>query len=167
MIRVYSTKTNEFYTDVINSQSELDDLSGKVDWLWIDCLDLDESETTIISKSLGIEAKTLSEIEEGKVRPSYEKCFDESCPYYTWISTPFVEFKDELKMHPMSMILKDGFLITLHDGHSLRLTESTMRTFRDLVAEGKTVKSGFIVGKLLHELIDENSSAIVSIRELI
>ena len=157
-------KKELFVTDV-GSQNELDELRGKVKRAWVDCCDLDDKETQIMSRLLGVETTTLDGIEDGKVRPSYAKCLDEECPYYTWISTPVVEFAGELKLHPMSIILKERFLITIRSGYSSRLIESTLRTFRALQPEER--KPSVIFSKLLHLVIDENSKAMVSIRELI
>jgi Mg2+ and Co2+ transporter CorA len=153
-----------FVTDV-NSQNEMDDLIGKVERAWVDCYDLDDKETMIVSRLLGVDATTLDGIENGKVRPSYAKCRDEECPYYTWISTPIVEFANELKLHPLSIILKERFLITIRSAYSSRLIESTLRTFRALRPEER--KPSVTLGKLLTEIIDENSHAMVSIRDLI
>ena len=165
MIRAYSTMGKEFCVADIASQNELDVLHGKVEWLWVDCCDLDDKETTIISKLLGVEAKTINGIEDGNIRPSHEKCLDEECPNYTWISTPVVEFTGELKLHPFSVILKDRFLITMRNGHSQRIIESAVRTIRILRQEERT--SSFVVSKILYEIINENSGTMVSIREWI
>src|SRR3989337_581634 len=119
----------------------------------------------IISELLGVEATTLDGIENGKVRPSYAKCRDEECLFYTWISTPIVEFAGELKLHPFSIILKERFLVTIRSGYSSRLIESTLRTFRALEPEER--KPSVILSKLVHVIIDENSGAMVSIRGLI
>jgi Mg2+ and Co2+ transporter CorA len=73
-----------------------------------------------------------------------------------------VEFADELKLNPLSIILKERFLITLRNGYSSRLIESALRTFRAL--EPKERKPSVILSKLLHEIIDENSGVMVSIR---
>ncbi|MCJ7635792.1 hypothetical protein MUP77_25795 [Candidatus Bathyarchaeota archaeon] len=165
MIRAYTVIDKELFVTDVSSQNEIDDLIGKVGRAWVDCWDLDDKETMIVSKLLGVEATTLDGIENGKVRPSYAKCRDEECPYYTWISTPVVEFAGELKLHPLSIILKERFLITLRSGYSSRLIESTLRTFRALRPEER--KPSVILGKLLAEIIDENSRTMVSIRELI
>jgi Mg2+ and Co2+ transporter CorA len=162
---VYTVKDKELFVTDVSSQNEMNDLIGKVKRAWVDCCDLDDKETMIMSGLLGVEATTLDGIENGKVRPSYAKCRDEECPYYTWLSTPVVEFADELKLHPLSIILKERFLITLRSGYSSRLIESTLRTFRALPPEER--KPSVTLGKLLSEIIDENSRAMVSIRELI
>ena len=158
-------KEKELFVTDVSSQNELNDLVGKVKRAWVDCCDLDDKETMIMSGLLGVEATTLDGIENGKVRPSYAKCRDEECPYYTWISTPVVEFAGELKLHPLSIILKERFLITLRSGYSSRLIESTIRTFRALPPEER--KPSVTLSKLLAEIIDENSRAMVSIRDLI
>ena len=165
MIRVYTVKENELYVNDVKSQQELNAIVGKVERAWVDCWDCDDDETRIISKLIGVEAMTLSGIENGKARPSYAKCRDEECPYYTWISTPVVEFAGELKLHPMSIILKERFVITLRSGYSSRIVDSAVRRFRSLRLEERK-PSVTLVG-LLAEIIDENSVTMLSIRNLI
>jgi Mg2+ and Co2+ transporter CorA len=143
----------------------MDNIVAKVKRAWVDCPDLDEKEIRIVSDLLGVEATTLNGIENGKIRPHYAKCFDEMCPYYTWISTPVVEFTEELELHLFSMILKERFLVTLRSNHSERLIESTLRTFNSLPPAER--KPTVILSKLIHEIIDENSGAMVSIRDQI
>ena len=165
MIRVYTVKNKELFETDVRSKKEMDDIVGKVKRAWVDCSDLDETETNIVSDLLGVEATTLDGIENGKIRPHYAKCFDETCPYYTWISTPVVEFTNKLKLHPLSIILKERFLVTLRSKYSERLIESTLRTFKALPPAKR--KPTVILSKLIHEIIDENSGAMVSIRDLI
>ena len=165
MIRVYTVVKKELFATEVSSQKEMDDIVGKVKRAWVDCCDLNDEETMIVSGLLGVDAKTLDGIENGKVRPSYAKCLDEKCPYYTWISTPVVEFAGELKLHPVSIILKERFLITLRSEYSSRLVEAALQTFRALPPEER--KPSVILSKLLHLIIDENSGATVAIRELI
>jgi Mg2+ and Co2+ transporter CorA len=165
LIRVYTVKENELYVNDVGSQKELDAVIGEVERVWVDCWDLRDEETRIVSRLLGVEATTLDGIENGKVRPSYAKCRDEECPYYTWISTPVVEFAGELKLHPLSIILKERVLITLRSGYSSRIIESVIRRFKALRLKERK-PSVTLVG-LLAEIIDENSLAMVSIRELV
>ncbi|MEX2739029.1 MAG: CorA family divalent cation transporter, partial [Candidatus Wukongarchaeota archaeon] len=164
MIRVYTVKKKELFETDVRSKEEMDNISAKVKRAWVDCSDPDEKETRIVSDLLGVEEKTLNGIKNGNIRPHYAKCFDEMCPYYTWISTPVVEFKNKLKLHPMSIILKERFLVTLRSKYSERLIESTLRTFKALPPEQR--KPTVILCKLIHEIIDENSGAMVSIRDL-
>src|SRR3990170_2092742 len=165
LIRVYTVVKKELFVTDVGSQNELDELRGKVKRAWVDCCDLDDKETQIMSRLLGVETTTLDGIENGTVRPTHAKCLDEECPYYTWISTPVVEFAGEMKLHPLSIILKERFLITIRSGYSSRLIESTLRTFRALEPEER--KPSVILSKLVHVIIDENSGAMVSIRGLI
>ena len=165
LIRVYTVKENELYVNDVKSQQELNAVVGKVERAWVDCWDCNDDETMIISKLLGVEATTLDGIENGKVRPSYAKCRDEECPYYTWISTPVVEFAGELKLHPLSIILRERFLITLRTGYSSRILDSAIRRFKILRREER--KPGVTLVGLLAEIIDENALAMVSIRDLI
>ena len=165
MIRVYTVKNKELFEADVRSKEEMDNIVANVKRAWVDCWDLNDKETMIVSRLLGVDAATLDGIENGTVRPTYAKCLDEECPYYTWISTPVVEFAGELKLHPLSIILKERFLITIRSGYSSRLIESTLRTFRNLEAEER--KPSVILCKLVHVIIDENSGAMVSIRGLI
>lgn len=165
MIRVYTVKNKELFETDVRSKEEMDNIVAKVKRAWVDCLDLDEKEIRIVSDLLGVDATTLNGIENGSIRPHYAKCFDEMCPYYTWISTPVVEFTEELKLHPLSIILKERFLVTLRSNYSERLIESALRTFKALPHEQR--KPSVILSKLIHEIIDENSGAMVSIRDLI
>ena len=165
MIRVYTVKNKELFEKEVRSKKEMDNIVAKVKRAWVDCPDLDEKETKIMSDLLGVEANTLDGIENGSIRPHYAKCFDEMCPYYTWISTPVVEFTDKLVLHPLSIILKERFLVTLRSNYSNRLIESTLRTFKSLPPEQR--KPTVILCKLIHEIIDENSGAMVSTRDLI
>ena len=165
VIRVYTVKNKELFETEVRSKKEMDNIFTKVKRAWIDCSDLDENETKILADLLGVEAKTLNGIENGKIRPHYEKCLEETCPFYTWISTPVVEFTDKLVLHPMSIILKERFLVTLRSNYSERIVDSTLRTFKAMTPEQK--KPTVILCKLIHEIIDENSGAMVSIRDLI
>jgi len=165
VIRVYTVKNKELLETEVASKKEMDNIVAKVKRAWVDCSDLDKKETKIVSDLLGVEATTLHGIENGNIRPHYSKCFDEMCPYYTWISTPVVEFTDELNLHPLSIILKERFLVTLRSKYSERLIESTLRTFNSLPPAER--KPTVILSKLIHEIIDENSGAMVSIRDLI
>jgi len=165
VIRVYTVKNKELFETDVHSKKGMDNIVAKVKRAWVDCTDLDEKEIRIVSDLLGVEATTLNGIENGKIRPHYAKCFDEMCPYYTWISTPVVEFTDELELHPFSIILKERFLVTLRSKYSERLIESTLRTFNAL-SPGQR-KPTVILCKLVHKIIDENSGAMVSIRDLI
>ena len=165
MIHVYTVKNKELFKNEVRSKKEMDIIVTKIKRAWVDCSDLDENETKIVADLLGVETKTLNGIENGKIRPHYEKCFDETCPFYTWISTPVVEFTNKLELHPMSIILKERFLVTLRSKYSERIVESTLRTFKAIAPQQR--KPTVILCKLIHEIIDENSGAMVSIRDLI
>jgi Mg2+ and Co2+ transporter CorA len=165
VIHVYTVKNKELVETKVRSKKEIDQIFTKVKRAWVDCSDLNENETKIVADLLGVKAKTLNGIENGKIRPHYEKCLDETCPFYTWISTPVVEFTDKLVLHPLSIILKERFLVTLRSNYSNRLIESTLRTFKAMTPEQR--KPTVILCKLIHVIIDENSGAMVSIRDLI
>ena len=163
MIRVYTVKNKELFESEVRSKKEMDKIVARVKRAWVDCSDLDENEIKVVAGLLGVEVETLSAIENGKIRPHYEKCLDETCPFYTWISTPVVEFTNKLVLHPLSIILKERFLVTLRSNYSNRIVESALRTFKAIAPEQR--KPTVILCKLIHEIIDENSGAMVSIRD--
>src|SRR3990170_5704350 len=165
LIRVYTVKNKELFEADVRSKEEMDNIVANVKRAWVDCWDLNDKETMIVSRLLGVDATTLDGIENGTVRPTYAKCLDEECPYYTWISTPVVEFAGELKLHPLSIILRERFLITLRTGYSSRIVDSAIRRFKILRLEERK-PSVTLVG-LLAEIIDENSLAMVPIRDQI
>jgi Mg2+ and Co2+ transporter CorA len=165
LIRIYTVKENELYINDVSSQKELDDVVGGVERSWVDCCELDEIETKIVSKLLEIEAATFDAINEGRIHPSYAECRDEECPYYTWISTPIVEFTNELKLHPLSLIMKEHFLVTLRNRHSTKAIESALRIYKVLRPEER--KPSVVLAKIFAEIVDENSRAIVPVRDLI
>jgi Mg2+ and Co2+ transporter CorA len=165
MIRVYTVKENELYANDIGSQKELDEVVGGVERSWVDCCELNDEETQIVSKLLGVEAATFEAIKGGMIHPSYAECRDEECPYYTWISTPIVEFAGEMTLHPLSLILQDRFLVTLRNRHSTKVIESALRIYKVLRPEER--KASVVLAKIFSEIVEENSRAIVPVRDMI
>jgi Mg2+ and Co2+ transporter CorA len=155
----------ELFISNIEKQNDMDKLTSKFKQAWIDCWDLDEKEIKIVSDILGIDISTVRKLKNGVINPKYSKCFDEGCLFYTDISTPVVEFAGKLRLHPFRIFLKERFLVTLHSKYSLKIVDSTIRTFQTLELEER--KPSVILAKLIHEIIDENSGAMFSIRELI
>jgi Mg2+ and Co2+ transporter CorA len=155
----------ELFVNDIKSQQDMDKITNKFKQAWIDCWDLEEREVKIVSGILGIEPENLLKLKEDVINPKYSKCFDEGSFFYTDISTPVVEFSGILTLHPFRIFLKERFLVTLRSGYSSQLIESTIRTFR--ILDRNERKPSVILAKLIHEIIDENSGAMFSIRELI
>lgn len=166
MIRVYTVIKKELTVHDIKSQQEMDELTSKFKQAWVDCCNLNNLELRIISGILGVDSESLKITKQkGVFNPKYSKCFDEGCLFYTNISTPVVEFSKKLKLHHFHIFLKKRFLVTLRSCYSSGLVDSTIRTFQTLDPEER--KPSVILSKLIHEIIDENSGAIFSIRELI
>jgi Mg2+ and Co2+ transporter CorA len=165
LIKVYTVKKKELFQTQVHTKGEMEKINSSNRRAWVDCVDLQENEKKIIADLLGVKVNTLNGMENGKTRPHYAKCLDEMCPFYTWIATPVVEFTDKLKLNPMSIILKQRYLVTLRTKYSNSIIESVLRMFEALppAERNPTV----ILSKLVHEIIDENSGAMVSIRDLI
>ena len=143
----------------------MDELESKFNQAWLDCWDLDEREVKIVSNVLGVKSSDVARLKEEKINPKYNKCFDEGCSFYTDISTPVVEFSEKLILHRFRLFLKKRFLVTLRSVYSSRIVDSTIRTFQTLDLDER--KPSVILAKLIHEIIDENSGAMFSIREKI
>lgn len=165
MIKAFTVIKKELVITDIESQHDMENLIKKFRQIWVDCWDLNEKKNKIVSGILGVNASTFKKMKNEVINPKYNKCFDEGCLFYTDISTPVVEFVDRLKMHPFRIFLRERFLVTLHSEHSKKIIDSTIRTFQSLALEER--KPSVILAKLIHEIIDENSGAMFSIRDLI
>jgi len=53
VIRVYTVKNKELFETEVASKKEMDNIVAKVKRAWVDCSDLDEKETRIVSDLLG------------------------------------------------------------------------------------------------------------------
>lgn len=163
MIQVYYTVAGKkLHSSDIASSKTLHDLSSKADWLWVDCSDLDDKETTTLSEFFGIEAPILNNVKKEKIHPGCERYRD-----YALISIPFVEFENALQLHPISVIVKEKVIITSRDEHSTKLIGNVVETLEGYTIENGVVELSFIVGRLLREVADENSKAMMSIKEQI
>jgi len=163
MIRAYYTVAGKkLYSEDTASSEALHDLSSKADWLWVDCSGLGTKETMIPSEFFGIEAKILNNVKKGNFQPSCERYRD-----YVLISVPFVEFENRLRLHPISIIVKEKLLITSRNGYSTKLVGKVVETLEGYIAEGEKANLSFIVSRLFREVADENSKAMMSIKEKI
>jgi len=162
MIRVYTVSRKKLQSGDILSSKTLNNLSNKVDWLWIDGSDLDQKETKIISNFFGIEEKIFNEITKGKIFPCCERHRD-----YVLISIPSIEFEKELHVHPISLIIKEKMLITLRDECDTTLIGEVVETLGGYMVENGEAHLSFVVNRLFREIADQNSSAMMSLKELI
>ena len=162
MIRVHTVAGKKLQSGEIVSSKALKDLTSKVDWLWVDCVNLDNKETTIISNFFGIEAKILNDIKKGKTYPSCERCRD-----YSLISIPFVDFGKMLQVHPISVIMKEKILLTSRNEYSTKLVGKVVETLGSYIIENGEAHPSFVISRLFREMAEENSKAMMSLKEQI
>ena len=162
MIRVYSVAGKKLQSGEIVSSEALYDLGSKVDLLWIDCLNLDNKEYTIISDFLGIEAKILSNIKKGKTYPGCERFRN-----YSVISIPSVDFGKTLQVHPISVIMKEKILLTSRNEYSTKLVGKVVETLGSYIIENGEAHPSFVVSRLFREMAEENSNAMMSLKKQI
>jgi Mg2+ and Co2+ transporter CorA len=162
MIRVYTVAGKKLQSGEIASSEVLNDLGSKVDWFWVDCVNLDNKETTIISNFFGIEAKILNDIKKGKTYPSCERYRD-----YSLISIPFVEFEKTLQIHPVSAIMKEKFLLTSRNEYSTKLVGKVVETLGSYLMGNGEAHLSFVICRLFREIAEENSKAMMSLKEQI
>jgi len=162
MIRVYTVAGKKLQSGEIVSSEALYDLGSKVDWLWVDCVNLDNKETTIISNFFGIEAKILNDIKKGGTYPSCERYRD-----YSLIFIPFVEFGKTLQVHPISVIMKEKKLITSRNEYSTKLVGKVVETLGSYIMETGEAHPSFVISRLFREIAEENSKVMMSIKEQI
>jgi len=85
------TKSNKLQARDAHSLDELQKLSEKASWLWIDCLEPNDEELEIIAELLK-ETKVINVIKNRQVFSRYERIND-----YLLLSIPLVTFKDKLE----------------------------------------------------------------------
>ena len=162
-------KGRELYAIDMTSLKQLNELSSKVKWLWVDIFNPDEKECEIISELFGNEPAVVENIKCGSHAPSnicgYERRHD-----YVMLHAPFVTLKEELKTFPIFIIVKKKMLVTWGEeeahGHST-IVKSTIRRLREYVEEGEKPNSPLAIAMLLREIACKNSDVMLSIKELI
>lgn len=162
MIRAYTVSDKKLQSGDILSLKTLNNLSEKVDWLWIDGSDLEEKETKIISSFFRIEEKFLNDITKETIAPCCERHSD--C---VLISIPSIEFEKALQVHPISVIIKEKMLITLRNECDIRLIGKIVETLGSYIVENGEGHPSFVVNRLFREIADQNSEAMMSFKELI
>jgi len=161
MIRVYAITKKKLYSGDIASSKKLDDLSREADWLWIDCLNLDEKEIITISNFFEIETKTLKETGNEKKYPSCERYKDS-----VLISIPFAKFGKTIQV-PISLMVKDKTLVTLRDENSTTLVRRIVETLENYLMENGKIHPSFVVSRLFREVANENSKVMMNIKKQI
>lgn len=170
MMWMYTRRKKELYATDVTSLSEINDFSSEVDWLWVDIFNPDEKECEIISELLGNEPTIVDNIKKGRYNPpkvytKYEKLHD-----YVLLSIPSVNVEEQLRIHPIFMIVKKKMFITWGEEqahtHS-EVVKSTIRGLREHVENGGKPNSPLAIGMLFHEVASKNSDVMLSIRETI
>lgn len=95
------TKSNRLQARDAHSLGQLQELSEKASWLWIDCLEPDDEELEIIAELLK-ENKVINAIKNRQVFSRYERIND-----YLLLSIPLVTFKDKLETSPIYIFAKE------------------------------------------------------------
>ena len=164
MIWVYSvTELNELQARDASSLKELEAISEKVDWLWIDFMEPDDKDFEIIAGLLK-EAKVISDIKGQKTFSRPERVND-----YLLFSIPLTMFKDRLEKFPIYVFLKEKTFMTVRSKHSSKSVKNTLKTFEDCVGKicEKATNSTFILSRLFHEISNENQDVVIALRESI
>lgn len=165
MIWAYSIKSEKLQARDADSLGELEELSGEVDWLWVDCLEPDDKELEIVAGLLK-ETEIIKTIKEKRIFSRYERIND-----YTAVSIPLVVFESKLAMHPIYVFLREKMFVTIRSKNSSGPIENTLKTLHDC-ASGiicpsgvREISSSFVLSRLFHEATNENLDVIISIRE--
>ena len=163
MIWTYTiTKSNKLQARDAHSLSELQKLSEKANWLWIDCLEPNDEELEIIANLLK-ETKIVSIVKKRQIFLQYEKIND-----YLLISMPSVTFKDKLETSPVYVLTKEKILLTIRGEGSSKSIDNALKTFQDCISRVKcSVFSSFIISRLFYELTNKNLNVILVLRERI
>jgi Mg2+ and Co2+ transporter CorA len=156
------TKSNRLQARDAHSSDELQKLSEKVSWLWIDCLEPSDEELEIIAELLE-ETKVINAIKNRQVFSRYERIND-----YLLLSIPLVTFKDKLGTSPIYVFAKEKRFISVRGKASSKSIDNTLKTFQDCILRVEcSVFSPFIISRLFHEVTNENLDGIMALRERI
>ncbi|MFB0500936.1 MAG: CorA family divalent cation transporter [Candidatus Bathyarchaeia archaeon] len=161
MIWTYTlTKLNELQARDADSLGELQRLGKEAKWVWIDALEPDDKERETIARLLK-EAEILSAIKKKQIFSHRQRVND-----YFLISIPSVAFNDILETHPIYVFAKEKTLITIRSKNSSKCVDNTLDTFRDCLSKvcQYSNASSFVVGRLLHEVSDENLDAVMALK---
>jgi len=161
MIWTYTlTKSNELQARDADSLSELQRLTKKVDWLWIDCMEPDEKELEMIA-GLPEGTKIVGAFSERQV---FSRC--KTINNYVLLSIPLVVFEDSLETHPIYVLAKESILITVRSKHSSKLIDNTLKTLQDCILRvcELDIFSSFVVNRLLYEVSDGNLDVVMGLR---
>lgn len=167
MIWVYTIKSEELRACDADSLEELEELSGKADWLWVDCLEPNDKELETVAGLLK-ERSIIDDIKRKRMFSRYERGHD-----YTAISIPLVLFESRLIVHPIHVFLNDKMFVTVRNKGSSGPVDNTLKTLQDCVSgiicvSGvKAISSSFVLSRLFHEATNENLDVIISFRERI
>jgi Mg2+ and Co2+ transporter CorA len=167
MIWAYTIKSKKLRACDADSLDELEELSGKADWLWVDCLEPDDRELEIVAGLLR-ETNIIDAIKRKRIFSRYERKHD-----YTAVSIPIVLFESRLMVQPIYVFLNDKMFVTVRDKGSSGPIDNTLKTLQDCVSgivcvSGvKAISSSFALSRLFHEATNENLDVIISFRERI
>lgn len=167
MMWAYALDGKELQAIDVVLLSEIIEFENKVDWLWVDFVSPDESESEILAELLGNEKAIVSDIKEGVYNLLYMYTRYEKRHDYTLLSMPFVDVEKELGMHPVFVIIKKKMIITLGCQHAPILMKAVIRTMKEHANEGMKTNIFFMLSRLLRELVSFNSKALVEVRERI
>lgn len=158
------TEKNELHAQDVDSLKQLEKVIGETSWVWIDIMQPDEKEFGII-QGLVKESKTLEQIMEKKSISRPEKVNE-----FTFFSVSQAIYDGKLQVSPVYVLTKEnGIFITIRSESSSQAFKNALKTFEDCVGkvcEGD-VNSLFLLGRLFHELTNENLDTLMDIRELI
>jgi Mg2+ and Co2+ transporter CorA len=159
---VHSIKAKEMRTIDLHSLEELQVLEKDSDWFWIDCMEPSSEEFKIISELLFNEAKILDDLKKGKTFLRYKKCND--C---TVLSISVVAIRNELKIYPIYIAVKENMLLTLRSRDSSKPIENAIQTLQDCVGEVEETSPSFVLCEALSEMTNENLEVVMLLREKI
>jgi Mg2+ and Co2+ transporter CorA len=156
------TEKNELFAQDVDSQKGLEKMIKESNWVWIDMMQPDEKEFDMIQNFIK-EPRILEEIKEKKSISRPEKMND-----FTFFSVSQAIYDKKLHVFPVYVLTKaNGIFITIRSKSSSQAFKNALKTFEDCVGkvcEGD-VNSLFLLGRLFHELTNENLDTLMDIRE--
>jgi Mg2+ and Co2+ transporter CorA len=162
VIRVHTLEKLKLHSKDVDSLSELLKLTKEASWFWLDCVEPNEEEMTMIAEIIRND-KLVSAVKKKQISSQYEKIND-----HLLISLSLVIFREKLETHPIYVFTNEKIFITVRSKDLSELVNDTLKTFQDCILKVKcNVASSFVISRLFHELTNKNLDTIIALRECI
>lgn len=162
MILAYTLSQLNLQPQEVTSVDQINGLSKKAGWVWIDCIDPNEADFQVLAKLLKKD-DIQSMVSSKKVLSTYEKING-----FVKIQFVQVDFKERLEIHPLYCFSNEHIMITVRTEKTSNPIINSLDTLQDCIKKVTCeTSSSFVISRLFHEIVNENLNVTVALRERI